>query len=208
MNALKIYNKLLNHFGKQDWWPAETPYEVIIGAILTQQTSWKNVEKAINNLKKLDLMTPEKIANANIETLEKAVYPSGFYKQKASRIKKISRYLLENYNGNLNKFFSRKTEKIRKELLKFPGVGFETADSILLYAGEKEIFVIDAYTKRMCKCHGINGSYEKVRHFFENNIPRDREIYNEYHALVVELGKNHCISRNPLCGECPLNFNS
>lgn len=206
MNPLKIYYKLLNHFGKQGWWPAETPFEVIIGAVLTQQTSWRNVEKAIDKLKNNNLMTPEAIANADIKTLEKTVYSSGFYKQKALRIKKISEYLVKNYNGNLNDFFSRDAIKIRNELLKLSGVGFETADSILLYAGNKEIFVVDAYTKRLCKCHSIDGNYEKLRHFFEHDLPRDREIYKEFHALIVELGKNYCKPRKPLCEECPLNF--
>jgi len=204
MDVWKIYNKLLNHFGKQDWWPAETPFEVIVGAILTQQTQWSNVEKAIENLKNNNLMTPAAIANADIETLEKAVYPSGFYKQKALRIKKISEYLLNNYNGNLDNFFSGDTKDIRKELLKLDGIGLETADSILLYSGNKKIFVIDAYTKRMCKCCGVNGNYEALRYFFENHLPRDVEIYKEYHALIVELGKHHC-KKKPDCERCPLN---
>ncbi|PKP53213.1 MAG: endonuclease [Candidatus Altiarchaeales archaeon HGW-Altiarchaeales-3] len=207
MDPEKIYYKLLKHFGKQNWWPAKTRFEVIIGAILTQQTTWKNVEKAICNLKKLKLITPVRIAKADIAALEKAVYSTGFYKQKASRLKKFSEYLIENYNGNLDKFFSRNTKSIRTELLKLDGIGFETADSILLYAGGKEIFVIDAYTKRMCKCHGIsNDNYENLRCFFEDNLERDVEIYKEYHAMIVELGKNYCKGKKPLCGECPLEL--
>ncbi len=208
MNVLEIYDKLRAHFGRQYWWPAETPFEVIVGAILTQQTAWKNVEKAIINLKKLDLMTPEVIAASNLETLEKAVYTSGFYRQKALRLKKISEYLVKNYNGNLSRFFSRDTMEVRKELLGLDGVGFETADSILLYAGCKRIFVIDAYTKRMCRCMKPGGSevhdgYENLRHFFENNLPEDIELYKEYHALIVELGKNYCKTK-PDCEKCPL----
>ena len=204
MDAIKIYDKLLKHFGKQYWWPAETPFEVIVGAILTQQTTWRNVEKAIDNLKNNNLMTPGAIANAPLETIEKAIYPSGFYKQKALRIKKISEYLSNNYNGNLDEFFSRDTMDVRKELLELDGVGFETADSILLYAGNKEIFVIDAYTRRMCKCKNIGGDYETLRCLFEENLPIDVEIYKEYHALIVELWKHYCKNK-PDCERCPLN---
>ena len=209
MNALEIYNKLRAHFGKQHWWPAETPFEVIVGAILTQQTAWKNVEKAIINLKKLDLMTPEAIAASDLEVLEKAVYTSGFYRQKALRLKKISEYLVKNYSGSLDKLFSRDTMEVRKELLGLDGVGFETADSILIYAGCKRIFVIDAYTKRMCRCMKLCGgnSYENLRHFFENNLPENIELYKEYHALIVELGKNYCKTK-PDCEKCPLKIKS
>ena len=208
MDALEIYNKLRAHFGRQYWWPAETPFEVIVGAILTQQTAWKNVEKAICSLKKLNLMTPEAIAASDLETLEKAVYTSGFYRQKALRLKKLSEYLVKNYNGSLGKFFSMDMMEVRKELLGLDGVGFETADSILLYAGGKKIFVIDAYTKRMCTCLKLCScnSYENLRHFFENNLPEDIELYKEYHALIVELGKNYCKTK-PDCEKCPLKLN-
>jgi endonuclease-3 related protein len=193
MKPIQIYKKLLKKFGKQYWWPAasENPqFEIIIGAILTQQTAWKNVEKAIANLRERKLLEPKKLADANLKTIEKLVKPTGFYKQKARRIWKIAKYLQKNYKGNLDRFFSRHMGEIREELLSLDGVGNETADSILLYAGGKLVFPIDSYTVRLCKSLKIaEGNYEKLRGFFENSLPKDLEVYKELHALIVEWGK-------------------
>ncbi|MCG2825513.1 MAG: endonuclease III domain-containing protein [Thermoplasmatales archaeon] len=203
--TINIYKKLLKHFGRQHWWPAETRFEVIVGAILTQNTSWKNVEKAIKNLKKEKMLNCKKIANMDIKKLEKMVQPSGFYKQKAERLKRFCKYLDESYDSDLNKFFNRDTNVIRNELLSLNGIGNETADSILLYAGEKPIFVIDAYTKRMCERTGIVNAkkYDELQSFFEKNLPKNIEMYKEFHALIVELGKNFC-RKKPGCDGCPL----
>lgn len=224
INLIEIYESLLTHFGKRYWWPAETRFEVIVGAILTQNTAWKNVEKAILNLKKNKSLNCKKIANIDIEKLEKLIQPSGFYKQKAERLKKLCIYLEKNYNSNLNTFFNRNTNIIRKELLTLSGIGNETADSILLYAGDKKKFVIDAYTMRVCRRAGIfNGKdytselpstnprihihsvheYDEYQKFFEFHLPKNLELYKEFHALIVELGKNHC-RKKPRCDGCPL----
>jgi endonuclease-3 related protein len=193
MKPIQIYRKLLRKFGKQYWWPAASQnpkFEIIVGAVLTQQTAWKNVEKAIANLRERELLEPKKLAAANLKTVEKLVKPTSFYKQKARRIWKIAKYLQKNYKGDFNTFFRRQTKDIRKELLSLEGVGNETADSILLYAGGKLVFPIDNYTVRLCKSLKIaEGNYEKLRGFFENSLPKDLEVYKELHALIVEWGK-------------------
>lgn len=205
MNFLKIYKKFLEHFGTQGWWPAESKFEIILGAILTQQTTWKNVEKVIENLKNKNLLDPSKLANAKLGEIEKLIRQTGFYKQKARRLRDFSKYLVERYNGDLGKLFSKPLNELRKELLNLSGIGYETADSILLYAGNKRIFVIDAYTKRLCERLGIKRKgYEKLRIFFEKNLPRNIGIYKEFHALIVQLGKNYCKIK-PVCNKCPLN---
>lgn len=212
-NLLELYHKLLNRFGPQRWWPGDSPFEVIIGAILTQQTAWKNVEKAILNLKKEKLLTVEGIANTDIDLLQKSVRPAGYYNQKSKRIKNVCQYLLKKYNANLDTFFDRDIKAIRNELLCLNGIGPETADSILLYAGNLPIFVVDAYTIRVCKRLGIKigDDYEEVQRFFEKNMSKKEKsisekvkLYNEYHALIVALGKNYCKNKKPLCDNCPL----
>lgn len=204
-NLMNVYNRLFKRFGHQHWWPAETRFEVIVGAILTQNTSWKNVEKAILNLKKNKLLNCKKIANMDIRKLEKMIQPSGFYKQKSERLKRFCKYLDESYDSDLNKFFNRDTNVIRNELLSLNGIGNETADSILLYAGEKLKFVVDAYTVRLCERTGIINAkrYDELQDFFEKNLPEDIELYKEFHALIVELGKNFC-RKKPRCNNCPL----
>ncbi|WP_292459823.1 endonuclease III domain-containing protein [Methanothermococcus sp.] len=208
MDLMDIYNKLLSQFGAQYWWPAETPYEVVIGAVLTQNTSWKNVEKALENLKKENLIDEKKILSMDIEKLKELIKPAGFYNIKAERLKNITKYIVDNY-GTTNNL--AKTEKdinsLRNELLAIKGIGKETSDSILLYALNKPIFVVDAYTRRIfSRCGIIDKSmdYDEIRLIFENNILLNLNVYKEYHALIVELGKNYCKKKNPLCNECPL----
>lgn len=206
MNLLKIYKILLNHFGKQYWWSAETPFEVIVGAILTQQASWKNVELAINNLKKAKKLTPKSIYKLPIKDLEKLIKPSGFYKIKAKRLKNFVTFLFEKYNGKLDDLFSLSLEELRHELLSINGIGKETADSIVLYAAEKSTFVIGAYTIRVFNRIGVikSNKYDEVKRFFENGLPKDVNLFKDYHALIVELGKNICKIK-PKCLKCPLN---
>jgi endonuclease-3 related protein len=190
-----IYNKLLNRLGHQQWWPADTPFEVVIGAILTQQTKWENVERAIQNLKERGLLEPGPLSKAGIPELEMLVRCTGFYRQKANRLKNISAFF--SWNPDL---FEKQSNELRNILLSLNGIGEETADSIVLYAADKPSFVIDAYTKRICKCLGIEGDYGKLQSVFEQSIPRDVPLYKEFHALIVEYGKQFCGKKR--CAEC------
>lgn len=204
MDLAKIYQKLLKRFGKQYWWPAETKFEVIIGAILTQQTTWKNVEFAIENLKDKGLLDPHSLATAPSGHIEALIRQTGFYRQKARRIVNFSQYLVTKYDGSLDKFLDRPKELLRRELLSLEGIGLETADSILLYAADRRVFPIDAYTIRLCKRLGIKDlKYERLREIFESNLPRDFETYKEFHALIDKLGKTYCKTK-PQCAVCPL----
>ncbi len=198
---LKIYRTLLKHFGPQAWWPAETPFEVIIGAILTQNTNWKNVEKAIANLKAHKLLSPKAILDIRNSKLENLIRSAGYYKQKAKKLKAFVRFFLREYSGSI-----RKMKRVdRSELLKVHGIGPETADSILLYALDKPSFVVDAYTRRIGNRVGLFkfSDYHEIKEFFEKNLPKDLEMYKEYHALLVELGKNFCKAK-PICKNCPI----
>jgi len=203
---LKIYDKLLNHFGNQNWWPADTKFEVIVGAILTQQTSWKNVEKSIKNLKNENVLEPKKLFNLPVKTLEILIRPSGFFKVKSKRLRSFLEFFVENYDGNLDKMFELSLNDLRNNLLSVHGIGPETCDSIILYSGDKPVFVVDAYTLRLCERYPIIKSkkYEEVREFFEKNLSKDVNLFKEFHALIVELGKNYCKIK-PICEKCPLN---
>lgn len=203
--VMGIYARLFEYFGDQKWWPADTPFEVMIGAILTQQTAWKNVELSIKELKDAGLLEIRPLAEATIETVEECVKSSGFFRQKARRIKSMAEHLEHHYKGDLDLFFGMDVEVARQELLKLEGIGPETADSILLYADSKLKFVVDAFTFRTFKRLGVDfkGSYEKAQDFFESKLQKDLTLYRNYHALIVELGKNFCRS-NPLCSSCPL----
>jgi endonuclease-3 related protein len=207
---IKIYDKLLNHFGKQGWWPTtdiQNPrFEVIVGAILTQQTSWKNVEKAIKNLKDNNPLEPKKLYNLPINKLEQIIKPCGFFRVKSKRLRSFLEFFIENYDGDLDKMFDSSLNNLRENLLSVNGIGPETCDSIILYAGDKPVFVVDAYTIRLCERYPIIKSkkYEEVREFFEKNLPKDLNLFKEFHALIVELGKNYCKTK-PLCEKCPLN---
>ncbi len=205
MTLIQIYKRLLRHFGRQCWWPADTPFEVIVGAVLTQQTTWKNVEKAIDNLKKNDLLDVSPLAKVNLRRLEKVIRPAGYFHQKAERLKGVCRYIYQNYGEDLDKLFSKPIPELREELLSLKGLGPETVDSIILYAANKPIFVIDAYTRRMAHRLGITDldKYEDLRKYFEEHLPNDLELYQEFHALIVELGKNFCKTK-PNCSLCPL----
>jgi len=204
---LEIYQRLLRYFGHQDWWPARTRFEVITGAILTQNTNWKNVEKAIANLRKAGLLSPERLAEVSEKELCEYIRPSGFYKQKAKRLKCFLDFL-KKYRYNLSLLFREDVHSLRRKLLALNGIGPETADSILLYAGNKLSFVIDAYTKRIFLRLGMGNpegllKYEQLQNFFQRNIPQRVDLYKEYHALLVELAKKHC-RKEPVCNGCPL----
>jgi len=202
----RIYKRLYDAFGPRNWWPGDSPFEIMVGAILTQNTSWRNVEKAINNLKKRGLLRVDKLYRLNENTLKTLIKPSGFYNIKAKRIKNYLKFLKLRVK-KIKDLTKIDPFKLRAELLDINGIGKETADSILLYALNKPIFVIDAYTKRMCSRHGLSGEgvdYDTLQALFMNNLPNNYKMFNEYHALIVELGKRYCRSKKPLCDECPL----
>jgi endonuclease-3 related protein len=209
MDLLDVYKKLESHFGPQHWWPADTPFEVIVGAILTQNTSWKNVERAIENLKNEGVLSIEGIHGIPPEQLETLIQPSGFFKIKTKRLKHFIAFLYGKYNGDLNGLLSLEAGPLREELLGINGIGKETADSIVLYAANKPSFVVDAYTRRVFERLGIlekGAEYDKIKQFFEEKLPKDTKIYNEFHALIVVLAKDVC-KKKPLCDVCPL-FNN
>ncbi len=204
---LQLFNRMKSYFGSPNWWPGETPFEIMVGAILTQNTNWRNVEIAIKNLKEKGVLDPASILNMPMDELCYLIKPSGFYKQKAKRLKDFSRYIMENYNGSIEAMGKKDLEELRKELLSIKGIGEETADSILLYALKKPIFVVDAYTYRILKRHGLipeEISYSELQSLFMDNLPEDVELYSDFHALFVLTGKNFC-KKDPLCKECPLN---
>ena len=198
----RIYKLLYAHFGPRNWWPARTPFEVMVGAILTQNAAWVNVEKAISNLRKKRVLSARKINRINIKELQNLVRPSGFYKEKAKKLKAFVKFLLA-----LSNVDSYKTKVFRKMLLDVKGIGPETADSILLYAFGRSVFVVDAYTRRIFERHGLvkrSATYGEIRDFFMKSLPKSARLFNEYHALIVETGKNYCKKKKPLCKICPL----
>lgn len=204
---LEIYRLLYDRFGPRYWWPGDTRLEIIIGAILTQNTAWGNVEKAVRNLKKKRLLNIKKLSGLSGERLAGFIRPAGYYNVKAQRIKNFLAFLNEKHNGSITRMFGTETQRLREDLLNINGIGPETADSILLYAGGKPVFVVDAYTRRIFSRHGYlkeGADYAEIQAVFQGNLPADTGLFNEYHALVVELGKNLCRSKNPLCDECPI----
>jgi endonuclease-3 related protein len=203
---LFICNRLAEHFGPLHWWPADSPFEVVIGAFLTQNTAWRNVELAIAALKRAVPLTPQAICGLERQRLEELIRPAGFFRQKAQRLQLFSGDLLEHYQGDLDAMLAGPLPQVRRYLLEFKGVGPETADSILLYAAHRPSFVVDAYTRRLLQRYGIlqgGESYEQIRTLFMENLPRQTDLFNEYHALIVEQCKIFCRKR-PLCDSCPL----
>jgi len=203
----QFYQTLSAALGPMHWWPARTPFEVIIGAILTQNTAWVNVERALANLRRRRMLTPRALEPVSLGTLGRLVRPSGYFRQKAKKLKAFVRFLRENFGGSLARMFWTPTAELRERLLAVHGIGPETADSILLYAGNHPVFVVDAYTKRILLRHGLvrgNADYEEVRQLFESKLPRDPRLFNEFHALLVSVGKNWCRPQEPRCSECPL----
>lgn len=203
---MELYERLFRSFGPQGWWPAESPFEVFVGAILTQNTAWRNVEKAIANLKQKGDLTPEAIHRMSIGELEELIKPSGFYKVKARRLKEAVAFLLQEFGGRMDLMAKAPLQELRSKLLKVKGIGEETADSILLYACDKPIFVVDAYTKRILSRHGItkdSNSYQGLQRLFMDALPKNVALFKEYHALLVRLGKSFCRPR-PRCEGCPL----
>lgn len=235
----QYFRALMQHWGPQDWWPAYTRLEVIVGAFLTQNTSWKNVEGALRNLRHARLLDLQRLREVPLSELQQAVRPSGYFRQKAERLKNFVRFLDARYEGSLTHMFARPTTELRQELLALNGVGPETADSILLYAGGHPVFVVDAYTRRVFERHGVlkgGETYEEVRSLFEAacnsqaggrwqeagfrpkavlegrkrhkftlaSASQRARVFDEYHALLVQVAKHHCRKKAPLCQGCPL----
>ena len=202
---IKIYERLSKHFGPQHWWPADSPFEVMVGAILTQSTNWGNVEKAIGNLNESRVLSPESLVEIRNSKLEKLIKPSGYFRQKAKKLKAFVKFFLQKYDGNVKRMKKASLEDLREQLLEVHGIGPETADSILLYALDKPTFVVDAYTRRIGQRLGMfkTDDYHKIKDFFEQNLSKRVKLYNEYHALLVALGKYYCRPK-PKCSSCPV----
>lgn len=200
----QVHERLLDHFGKQSWWPGESRFEVVIGALLVQRTMWRNVEKAITKLKKDGLLAPCRLARAEPTRVEALIRPVGFYRQKARRIIGVSKHIVERYGSSLERFFAKSTLLIRDELLSIDGVGPETADAILLYAADKPVFPVGAYTRRVFERMGVEGlGYEELQSYIVESLPLDLEVFKEFHALLVKLGKTNC-KITPICLTCSL----
>jgi endonuclease-3 related protein len=204
---VRYYEAMFTALGPQHWWPARTPFEVIVGAILTQNTAWVNVERAIENLRRERLLTPRALERVPARRLGRLIRSSGYFRQKAKKLKAFVRFLRVEFGGSLTRMFQTPTAELRVNLLAVHGIGPETADSILLYAGGHAVFVVDAYTKRILDRHSVvreKAGYEEIRQLFEQSLPRDTALYNEFHALIVQVGKNWCRPRAPRCDSCPL----
>jgi len=202
---LTVYNRLFALYGPQNWWPAEEPFEVIIGAILTQSTAWTNVEKAIRNLKTAGRLSPEGIRTLSHAELAGLIRPSGYFNAKAKKLQAFCQWFQERYDDNLHDMCE--SGNLREQLLDIYGIGEETADSIILYAANKPVFVIDAYTRRFIGRIGLapgKNTYTAYQKLFADNLPADTRLFNEYHALLVHLSKDAC-RKNPLCEKCCLN---
>ena len=203
----EVYDRLFAAYGPQHWWPGETPFEVLVGAVLVQNTSWKNVAKAIDHLKQEDLLHPQALHDLPADELEQLIRPAGYFRLKARRLRNLLKLLVEGYDGSLEAMFATGLDGLREELLGVNGIGPETADSILLYAGGFPTFVVDAYTLRVFARHGwidFDADYPTIKDHFESGLEKDAARYNEYHALLVRVGKLHCRKR-PKCEGCPLS---
>lgn len=203
---LQIYRLMYRRLGPQGWWPGRTRFEIIVGAILTQNTNWGNVKKAIRNLKRARVLTPRALSALSQQRLVELIRPAGYFQVKARRLRNFLRSLAKRYAGRLSRMFREEPERLREVLLQVSGIGPETADSILLYAGDTPIFVVDAYTKRIFSRHRLvspRASYHEVQALFMDHLPWDVQLYNEYHALLVAVGKTYCRS-TPRCASCPL----
>lgn len=206
MRLTKLYDRLYAAYGPQKWWPGETPFEVLVGAVLVQNTAWKNVERAIANLRQESLMTPRKLYAVDPEELAELIRPAGYYRLKTQRLRNLLKLIVEEYDGSLDAFFNGDVDALRRELLSVKGVGPETADSIVLYAAAKPSFVVDTYTHRILTRHGWiepEADYHRIKDHFESQLPIEVSLYNEFHALLVRVGHDHC-RKSPKCEACPL----
>ena len=205
-NAHRVYERLAGELGGQGWWPGESPFEVLVGAVLVQNTAWKNVEQAIGNLREEDLLEPVRLLAVPVEELEELIRPAGYYRLKTKRLRNLLEFVVEEYGGSLEAMAEVDTETLRGQLLAINGIGPETADSILLYALEKPVFVVDTYTQRIFSRHGWVSNetdYHQLQEHLVGELPRDVQLYNEMHALLVNVGHHFC-RKTPKCEGCPL----
>ena len=204
----EAYYKLLEHFGESEsWWPAESSFEVVVGAILVQNTNWKNVEKALNNLRKVDLLSYSALRNLEQEELAEHIRPAGFYNVKATRLMNFFDMLEESYEGDVNALLEDETWSARENLMGVKGIGAETADAILLYAGAHPLFVVDSYTHRIFSRHNLldeETDYQSIQETFMGNLETDVTLFRAYHGLILKVAKKYCKKNNPLCSSCPL----
>lgn len=202
----ELYGLLFSHFGPQHWWPGETPFEIMVGAVLTQNTNWSNVSRAIEGLKKENLLSFAALEAMPHAELAGRIRASGYFNLKAIRLKNLLSAICQDYEGDLDRLFGEETGRLRRWLLAVKGIGPETADSITLYAAGKPSFVVDAYTHRILFRHGLipeEATYQEMQELFHDSLSADVNIFNEYHALLVALGKHFCKKRAPLCADCP-----
>ena len=204
---LRIFHRLYSDYGPQHWWPGDGPFETIVGAILTQNVSWNNAERAINRLKQEGILSPSGLREVAIEELASLIKSSGYFNVKAKKLKAFAEHLGKNYGDNLEEMLQREPDTLRRELLSIYGIGEETADDIMLYAGGWPVFVIDAYTRRILErldlvCEGQ--TYAELQAFFHSHLPRDARLFNEYHALLDHHAGVTCVRRDPRCSDCSL----
>jgi endonuclease-3 related protein len=203
----EAFERLLTAFGPQQWWPGDSPFEVMVGAVLVQNTAWRNVERAIANLREENLMDPLRLFALPVDELAELIRPAGYYQLKARRLRNLLQLVVQSYAGSLDKMFATELAALREQLLGVHGIGPETADAILLYAGGLPTFVVDTYAHRVLVRHGWIGddaSYDEIKELFEASLPADQALYNEYHALLVRVGKDYCKRSQPRCDACPL----
>jgi endonuclease-3 related protein len=201
-----LYHDLYRVFGPQNWWPGDSPFEIMIGAILTQNTRWENVRRTLMDIKQEGLLSPHSLLRHG-RRIPQLIRRSGFYNVKSRRLVAFLKYFVGSYNGDAALMQKKNCAALRSELLKVEGIGRETADCILLYALSHPVFVIDAYTRRIFSRHGLfayNAPYDELQQLFHDNLPRETRLYNEYHALLVRLGKGYCKKNEPRCTECPV----
>jgi len=204
---MEAYERMLAKFGPQRWWPGDSPFEIMVGAVLVQNTAWRNVEQAIKNLRDAGVMEPYALYNVPPEELAELIRPAGYYQLKTKRLRNLLRFLVEEHDGSLESMFSVSLPSLREQLLAINGIGPETADAILLYAGGLPTFVVDTYSHRILARHGwldYDASYNDIKDYFESTLPADAALYNEYHALLVRVGKDYCKRTAPNCEACPL----
>src|SRR4051794_4762378 len=203
----EAYERMLSAFGPQHWWPGGSPFEIMVGAVLVQNTAWRNVERAIANLSDAGLMNPRALYDLPPVELADLIRPAGYYQVKAKRLRNLLRFVMEEYDGSLDAMFRTSLPSLREQLLAIHGIGPETADAILLYAGGLPTFVVDTYAHRILARHGwldYDASYDDIKDYFESTLPDDAALYNEYHALLVRVGKDYCKRTSPKCEACPL----
>jgi endonuclease-3 related protein len=206
-HLLTAYKRLYDAFGPQHWWPGESPFEIMVGAVLVQNTAWRNVERAIRNLHDAGVMTPHALYALPAEELAELIHPAGYYQVKARRLRNLLKFVVEDYGGSLEQMLSMDLATLREQLLGIHGIGPETADAIVLYAGNLPTFVVDTYTHRILARHGWIGydaGYHEIKELCESSLPKDAGLYNEYHALLVRVGKDYCRRAAPKCERCPL----